>query len=96
MDKFDQMMQTMSLMTEEERKKKIEDFSSLCICPSCPTYNKCAQEKSELLYCLLGASPRCITEEVGCICPACPVWEKTDFENEYYCTKGTEKELRET
>ena len=96
MDKFERLMQTMSQTTEEERMKKIADYKGLCICPSCPTYNKCAKEKGEMLYCLLGASSICITEEAGCICPACPVWEKTDLNNEYYCTKGTEKELRET
>jgi hypothetical protein len=94
MDKFDQMMKTMSQMNEEERIKRIEDYRSLCICPSCPTYNKCAQEKGELLYCFLGASPQCITEEVGCICPACQLWERTDFKNEYFCIKGTEIEQR--
>lgn len=92
MDKFEQIM---SQIVKDELMYKIEDYKSLCICPSCPTYSKCAQEKGELLYCLLGKSPMCITEEMGCICPACPVWEKTDFKNEYYCTKGTEKEQRE-
>jgi hypothetical protein len=94
MDDFEQMMQTISRMTDEERMEKIESFKSLCICPSCPTYNKCAQEKDASLYCLLGASQKCIREEVGCICPACPLWEKTDFKNEYFCTKGTEREQR--
>ena len=48
MDKFEKMMQLMSQMTEEERMKMIEANKSLCICPDCPTYNECAQEKGEL------------------------------------------------
>jgi hypothetical protein len=51
MDDFEQMMQTISRMTDEERMEKIESFKSLCICPSCPTYNKCAQEKDALTGC---------------------------------------------
>lgn len=84
----------MPQLAEEEQIKKIKGSESLCICQSCPTYNKCAQEEGELVYCLIGASPSCITEEVGCICPACPLWEKMDFKNEYYCTKGTEIDQR--
>lgn len=94
MDKFEQTMKMMSQMTEGERKKTIKDNKALCTCPNCPTYNECAQEKGELLYCILGKSPVCITEELGCICPACPIAEKMALNNEYFCTKGTEKEQR--
>jgi hypothetical protein len=94
MDKFEETMQMMSRMTEEERKKATKSDKALCVCPNCPTYNECAQEKGELLYCRLGKSPACITEELGCICPSCPVVEKMGLKNEYFCTKGTEKEQR--
>ena len=94
MDKFEEMMQMMSQMTEEERMKAIEANKAFCTCPDCPTYNKCAQEKGELFYCALGKSPACITEELGCICPACPVTEKMGLTHEYFCTKGTEREQR--
>jgi hypothetical protein len=92
MDKFEQMM---SQMTEKERMKAMEANKALCICPSCPTYNECAQKKGELFYCAMGKSPTCITKELGCICPACPITEKLGLTHEYFCIKGTEKEQRE-
>ncbi len=94
MDKFEQVMQTMSQMTEEERMKAIEDNKTLCICPDCPTYNECAQEKGEIFYCSMGKSPTCITKGLGCICPACPITEKMGLTHDYFCTKGTEREQR--
>jgi hypothetical protein len=94
MDEFNRFLQKMSGMTEEEQKKTVEAKKALCECPNCPTYNECAEEKAELLYCIAGVSPACITEESGCICPACPVWDKIGFKNDYFCTKGTEKEQR--
>ncbi|UCC57906.1 MAG: DUF2769 domain-containing protein [Candidatus Bathyarchaeum sp.] len=94
MDKFEQMMQMMSQMTEEERMKAMEANKALCTCPGCPTYNECAQKKGELFYCAMGASPTCITEELGCICPACPITEKMGLTHEYFCVKGTEREQR--
>ncbi len=94
MDKFEEMMEKMSEMTEKERMKAIEESKALCICPDCPTYNECAQAKNELFYCGLGKSPTCIIKEQGCICPACPVTEKMGLTNQFFCTRGTEKEQR--
>jgi hypothetical protein len=36
---------------------------------------------------------QCIKIEIGCLCPGCPVQEQMNFQHDYYCTKGTEKEL---
>ena len=94
MDKFEQVMQMMSQMTDEERMKAIEANKNLCICPDCPTYNECAQEKGEIFYCAMGKSPTCITKGLGCICPACPITEKMGLTHDYFCTNGTEKEQR--
>lgn len=94
MDKFEEIMQMMSQMTEEEVNKTMEDYKRQCVCPGCPTYNKCAEKEGELFYCRLGKSPTCITEEAGCICPACPITDKMGLTHEYFCTKGTEKEQR--
>ena len=76
-------------------EKEIEENKALCICPNCPTYNECAQKSNELLYCLLGGSQECITNEEGCICPACPVTEKLRLNNDYFCTRGTEKQQKQ-
>jgi hypothetical protein len=94
-DKFEQAMQQMSKMDEKDRIKKIENLKKLCICEGCPTYNECAGEENELLYCVLGKSPKCITKEVTCICPDCPITEQMGLENQFFCTRGAEKEQRE-
>jgi hypothetical protein len=94
LDKFEEMMEITSKMTEKERMKAIEENKALCICPDCPSYNECAQKKGEVFYCALGRSPTCIVKESGCICPACPITEKLGLTNQYFCTRGTEKEQR--
>ena len=95
-DKFENMMQMMSKMTQEERMKAIEANKALCVCPTCPTYNICAKENDESFYCALGGSTICITKESGCICPACPITEKMGLTNDYFCTRGTESQQRGT
>ena len=89
MDNFKKL--TQMNMTEEENQKLIKENKKHCICPDCPTYNECAQEKNELLYCILDKSQVCITKESGCICPACLITEILDLTNDYFCIKGTEK-----
>ncbi|MEN6342509.1 MAG: DUF2769 domain-containing protein [Methanospirillum sp.] len=63
-----------------------------CICPQCPTYTPCAGDAQERLYCVLGRSPRCITEDLGCVCPACPVTEELGLEHLTFCLEGAEAE----
>jgi hypothetical protein len=87
LDKFEKM-------TEEERKKAIKENKKLCICPDCPTYNECAKEKRELVYCASGKSQACITKESGCICPACPITEMMGLTKDYFCVRGTESQQR--
>jgi hypothetical protein len=94
LDKFEEMMQMMSKMTEEEKKKNTEANKALCICPDCPSYNDCAKKNDEIYYCGFGRSPSCITKEVGCICPACPITEKLGLTKQFFCTRGTEREQR--
>jgi flagellar biosynthesis component FlhA len=94
LNKFEQVTQMMAKMSEEERMKVVEAKKNLCICGGCPSYTQCAGEKEELLYCTLGKSPACITEEKGCICPQCPITDQMGLKHEYYCTKGSEKEQR--
>ena len=72
----------------------IEEKKDLCICGGCPSYNNCAKEEQELLYCSLGKSPACIIKENGCICPSCPVTDQMGLKNEFFCTRGSEKEQR--
>jgi hypothetical protein len=78
-----------------DREEELKALRSECICPDCPTYNKCAEAAGELLYCFLGRSPECITsEDLGCFCPDCPIAARAGLENLFYCTRGTEAEVR--
>ena len=95
MDKFEGMMEKMEGMSDEEREKALEQNKPNCICPACPSYNQCAKGKGELLYCAFGKSPECITDLKGCNCATCPITAMMGLSNEYYCTKGTEKQQRE-
>lgn len=94
MDKFEQLIQQMEKMTEKQMAKMIENSKSLCVCPSCPTYNECAGEKKELLFCALGKSPACITNGVECICPDCPITSQMGLKHNLFCVQASERELR--
>lgn len=61
-----------------------------CSCPECPSYNACAKEKVEVLYCAgeVGKSG-CTYEKNGCICGACAVHEEFFLESMYYCIQGS-------
>jgi len=95
MDSFEKMLDGLEARQGEDREREMARLRNGCICPDCPTYTKCAGDRQELLYCFLGRSPQCITEEVGCVCPDCPVAAEADLVNLYYCTVGSEKEMRE-
>ncbi|VVB75050.1 Uncharacterised protein [Candidatus Tiddalikarchaeum anstoanum] len=67
----------------------VSKAKKLCICKNCPSYFECGEK---LAYCFLGKS-KCIKQEVGCICPGCPVEKEINSTKEYYCTRGSNKEL---
>lgn len=71
-----------------------EKLRQECICPQCPTYTPCARDAQELLYCVTGRSPRCITEDLGCICPSCPVTAEIGLEHLTFCILGSEAAQR--
>ncbi len=96
MDKFQEKMEEITkegLSESEINKRFLDEMGDLCICPDCPMYNQCAQEKYEGLYCVLGKS-ECNLEEDDCICSECEVAEDLTFQYDLFCTKGTEKDLR--
>ncbi len=67
------------------------DAVKMCICKTCPSYHDCHEP---IAYCLAQTGKSlCITVEQGCDCPGCPVQEIMLFRNQYYCTRGNEKEL---
>jgi hypothetical protein len=65
-----------------------------CPCPNCPSYNNCAREKMEALYCAgeVGKSA-CAYEMQGCVCGVCPVHERAGLQSLYYCIHGSADEV---
>lgn len=65
-----------------------------CICPNCPSYNECAKEKKEVLFCAdkIGKG-KCAYQMNGCICGMCPVHKECKLKNGYYCIHGSAKEI---
>ncbi|MDD5049007.1 MAG: DUF2769 domain-containing protein [Methanoregulaceae archaeon] len=93
MDKFEEMMQKMEQKSPEEKKQAMAKNQAMCICAGCPSYSSCMKEKDELLFCATKKST-CSVEMKGCICPNCPVTGMMGLKHAYYCTKGSEKEIR--
>ena len=92
---IENILQKGSNIKEEEHMMATKVSKSLCVCPNCPTYNECAKDNEELIYCVLGKSITCVTKESGCICPACKITEKMGLTKDYFCVYGTEKKQRE-
>jgi hypothetical protein len=93
-DIFETKMKTMSEMSPEDRAEMVENLKQRCPCPECPSYNECAKNAKETLFCATGKSFMCISEEKGCICPTCPVSEEMWLKNQYFCNRGDEKAQR--
>jgi hypothetical protein len=94
MDKFEQIAQMMAKMSPEELMKAMQMKRDMCTCPKCPTYNNCAKNAHELVFCNTGKSFMCISEDKGCICPACPVAIEQGLRYKSFCLRGSEKAQR--
>lgn len=96
MDKFQQKVDEVMAMSEKDRDEAIKGFKQLCICPTCPTYNDCASQLYERLFCVLGKSESCISEKKGCECPNCELAQSLGVGVKYntYCIMGGELEQR--
>ena len=96
MDDFEKFYKNFMDLSQEGRDKEIERMNAECICTICPTYNQCAKEADELLFCIVGKSDECIKEEKGCMCPPCPFARRRGFGANYttYCIRGPEAEQR--
>ena len=69
-----------------KNKKNLEG----CICQKCPSYNKCAREKEEKLFCAEGiGKSHCDFSMLGCLCADCPVYKEHGLEYGYYCIHGS-------
>lgn len=87
---FEQAMQAMNKMSPKEKESKMKELARMCICADCPTYVGTGEKA--LLFCATGKS-KIIEEEKGCICPGCPVQDTMGLRWDYYCTKGSGREL---
>ncbi len=96
MDNFEEFCQALSDLSNEERIEELKRIKEECICPICPTYNICAKEAGELLFCILGKSKECINDRIECMCTPCPFARRLNFGANYttYCIRGSEIEQR--
>ncbi len=95
MDKFEEKLNELDGMSEEDKNTAINKMKEDCICPICPTYTECASKAGEKLFCVLGKSAECIDKERGCMCPTCPFAQEYGIGVKYnfYCTR--DKELKQ-
>lgn len=96
MTKFEELINQLNEMSEDERTQKIEELEAECVCPICPTFNQCAKEAGENIFCLKEDVNKCITTEKGCMCPTCPFAStyKIGIFYNFYCKRGVELEQR--
>ena len=94
MDKFEETMERLSTMSEDETTQALVRLMADCSCPGCPSYNDCAKQMAEGLFCSKGKSG-CIVVQKGCECPACSVADQLELRNRYYCVRGNELSLRQ-
>lgn len=96
MDEYEKLMEEIKELSEEERNIRIEKIGKDCVCSTCPSYNQCAKDSGEFLFCVRGKSEECIKEKKGCMCPTCPIAAKYNIGviNNFYCINGSEMDIR--
>lgn len=96
MDRFEAEVLKIMEKSEKDKEKSINSLKKQCICPKCPTYNDCAKNAGEGLYCVLGKSEKCLENDIGCICPDCPLAQAMGVGTVFntYCIKDSEMEQR--
>lgn len=94
MDVFEETMQSLSAKSPADKAAAIADLHGKCPCPGCPTYNRCASEANEKLFCINGRSFMCISDPKGCICPTCPLGQSIGLKNNTFCIGGSEMAQR--
>lgn len=89
---FEEALERMAGMSPEEMQARIEESKKVCAeyCGKCPSY--VGTGETDLVFCAIGKSDK-ITEEKGCLCPGCPIQENMGLRWDYYCTKGSGREL---
>ncbi len=94
MDKFEEAMEKMSEMPDEQHKALIDmEKKKICVCRNCPTFDQCMDENKEALFCILGKSS-CNVDILDCKCLECPAHSNFDMRYGSYCIEGSEEEQR--
>ena len=52
MDLFEELMDELENLSEEDHSSRIKELEGDCVCPICPTYEDCGKERT------FSASPR--------------------------------------
>ena len=94
MDAFEQWLNMTWEKNAKERKQITHEKRQSCTCPACPSYNLCAREHNEVLYCITGKSMLCISEDAGCTCRTCKVTRELGLRYQYFCINGGEAAQR--
>lgn len=94
MDAFEQWLNTYWESSVKQRAVLISEKQSVCVCSSCSSYNRCAGEIHESVYCINGKSHLCITEDHGCTCNRCPLVTDLGLEYRGFCRDGAEAAQR--
>jgi Protein of unknown function (DUF2769) len=93
-DTFIKTSKSLMTLQKDQVRAKIAELGNMCICGRCPTYNACAKDAGEGLYCAHGTSFHCVNEGNGCLCPGCPVTKPLGLKYQAYCLAGSEKSQR--
>jgi hypothetical protein len=91
LDKWEDKMEELNSLSEEERQEQIDELKEICICPGCPTYAGTGEER--VLFCSTGNS-EIIEEMKGCVCGTCPNVRTMGLTRIYYCLRGSEADQR--
>jgi len=93
-DIFEQWLDNSWQKKAHDRKEIMDAKRAACICPACPSYNRCADENKELIYCVTSKSQLCISEDRGCTCRKCLVMLELGLIYHDFCVKGSEAAQR--
>lgn len=94
MDAFEQWINMSWEKNAKERRQVTLEKRQSCLCPACPSYNRCAREQNEMLYCITGKSMLCISRDAGCTCRNCPVTRELGLMYQNFCMSGGEAAQR--
>jgi hypothetical protein len=94
MDTFQGTILDLGKKTRPEQTTAISSMKATCICPQCPTHTTCAKNADENLFCIVGRSFHCISDDKGCLCPVCPLFAQLGLTADTYCLRGAEASVR--